>query len=153
MGTSSLGGPGRRMIRLSLSAELLKKHCLTVTTAESCTGGLLAGRLINAPGISGQFREGYITYSNEAKEKLLGVSHKTLETYGAVSPQTAAEMAEGGARAAGADVCIAVTGIAGRLLNPVCGRPYLHARNCFQRKASGASCYNSHLSTASGCFP
>lgn len=49
-------------------AELLKKHCLTVTTAESCTGGLLAGRLINAPGISGQFREGYITYSNEAKE-------------------------------------------------------------------------------------
>ena len=94
-------------------AELLKKHCLTVTTAESCTGGLLAGRLINAPGISGQFREGYITYSNEAKEKLLGVSHKTLETYGAVSPQTAAEMAEGGAGAAGADVCIAVTGIAG----------------------------------------
>ncbi len=94
-------------------AELLKKHRLTVTTAESCTGGLLAGRLINVSGISKQLQEGYITYSNEAKEKLLGVSHATLETYGAVSPQTAAEMAEGGAKAAGADVCIAVTGIAG----------------------------------------
>ena len=94
-------------------AELLNKHRLTVTTAESCTGGLLAGRLINVSGISKQLQEGYITYSNEAKEKLLGVSHATLETYGAVSPQTAAEMAEGGAKAAGADVCIAVTGIAG----------------------------------------
>ncbi len=73
----------------------------------------MAGRLINVSGISKQLQEGYITYSNEAKEKLLGVSHATLETYGAVSPQTAAEMAEGGAKAAGADVCIAVTGIAG----------------------------------------
>ena len=57
--------------------------------------------------------KGYITYSNEAKEKLLGVSHETLETYGAVSPQTAAEMAQGGAKAAGADLCVSVTGIAG----------------------------------------
>lgn len=94
-------------------AMLLEEHGLTVTTAESCTGGLLAGRLINVPGISGHFKEGYITYSNEAKEKLLGVSHATLEAYGAVSPQTAAEMAEGGAKAAGADLCVSVTGIAG----------------------------------------
>lgn len=93
--------------------ELLKQHHLTVTTAESCTGGLLAGRLVNVSGISEYFKEGYITYSNEAKEKLLGVSHDTLEKYGAVSPQTAEEMAKGGAKAAGADICVAVTGIAG----------------------------------------
>ncbi len=94
-------------------ARLLEQGQLTVSTAESCTGGLLAGRLVNVPGISRYLREGYVTYSNEAKEKLLGVSHKTLEAYGAVSSHTAAEMAEGGAKAAGADICIAVTGIAG----------------------------------------
>ncbi len=94
-------------------ASLLEEQRLTVTTAESCTGGLLAGRLVNVPGISGYFKEGYITYSNEAKEKILGVSHDTLEAYGAVSPQTAEEMAKGGAKAAGADICVAVTGIAG----------------------------------------
>ncbi len=94
-------------------ASLLEEQRLTVTTAESCTGGLLAGRLVNVPGISGYFKEGYITYSNEAKEKILGVSHDTLEAYGAVSQQTAEEMAKGGAKAAGADICVAVTGIAG----------------------------------------
>lgn len=93
--------------------ELLKAHNLTVTAAESCTGGLLAGRLINVPGISTYLKEGYVTYSNEAKEKLLGVPAEILRQYGAVSPQTAEAMAEGGARAAGADICIAVTGIAG----------------------------------------
>ncbi|MCI8299058.1 MAG: competence/damage-inducible protein A [Lachnospiraceae bacterium] len=93
--------------------ELLKEKHLTVTTAESCTGGLLAGRLINVPGISAYLKEGYITYSNEAKEKLLGVPAEILREYGAVSPQTAEAMAEGGARAADADLCIAVTGIAG----------------------------------------
>lgn len=94
-------------------AGLLKEHHLTVTTAESCTGGLLAGRLINVPGISAYFKEGYITYSNEAKEKILGVAPKTLETYGAVSAETAEEMAQGAAQAAGADLGVAVTGIAG----------------------------------------
>ena len=93
--------------------ELLKAHNLTVTTAESCTGGLLAGRLINVPGISTYLKEGYVTYSNEAKEKLLGVPAEILRQHGAVSPQTAEAMAEGGAKAAGADICVAVTGIAG----------------------------------------
>ena len=93
--------------------ELLKAHNLTVTTAESCTGGLLAGRLINVPGISTYLKEGYVTYSNEAKEKLLGVPAEILRQYGAVSSQTAEAMAEGGAKAAGADIGIAVTGIAG----------------------------------------
>ena len=94
-------------------AKLLSENHLTVTTAESCTGGLLAGRLINVPGISENLKEGYITYSNEAKEKLLGVSRETLEKYGAVSEETVVEMAVGGAKAANADVCVSVSGIAG----------------------------------------
>ena len=93
--------------------ELLKEKGKTVTTAESCTGGLVAGRLLNVPGASSVYMEGYITYSNEAKEKLLGVSHSTLEQCGAVSKETACEMAEGAAKAAGADLAISVTGIAG----------------------------------------
>lgn len=94
-------------------AQLLAQKELHVTTAESCTGGLIAGTLVNVPGISAWFGEGYVTYSNDAKEKLLGVSHETLETYGAVSAETAGEMAKGAARAAGTEAAIAVTGIAG----------------------------------------
>jgi nicotinamide-nucleotide amidase len=93
--------------------RLLKKHELTVTTAESCTGGLLAGRLVNVPGASSVFREGFITYSNKAKRKILDVKKGTLKKYGAVSAQTAKEMAKGGVFAMDADVCIAVTGNAG----------------------------------------
>ena len=92
---------------------LLKKYGLTVTTAESCTGGLLAGRLVNVPGASEVFREGVITYSNKAKKKMLDVSKSTLKKYGAVSEQTAREMAVGGVFATDADACVAVTGIAG----------------------------------------
>ena len=95
------------------AAQRLIQRGFTVTTAESCTGGLLAGRLLNAAGISKAYREGYITYSNEAKEKLLQVSHETLEAYGAVSEQTAMEMAEGAAKQAGAQAALATTGIAG----------------------------------------
>ncbi|NBI86311.1 CinA family protein [Lachnospiraceae bacterium] len=94
-------------------ASLLLKHHITITTAESCTGGLIAASLVNVPGISGQFGEGYIAYSNEAKEKLLGVSHETLMEYGAVSLQTAQEMASGARAAANADIAIISTGIAG----------------------------------------
>lgn len=93
--------------------EELKKKGMTVTTAESCTGGKLSGRLLNVAGASEVYHEGYITYANAAKEKLLGVSHETLETYGAVSARTAEEMARGAAEAAGADAALAVTGIAG----------------------------------------
>jgi nicotinamide-nucleotide amidase len=75
--------------------NLLAKHKLTISTAESCTGGLLTGRLVNVPGASEVLEEGFITYSNEAKEKYLNVSHKALEKYGAVSKETAAEMASG----------------------------------------------------------
>lgn len=93
--------------------SMLKEKGYTVTTAESCSGGLLAGRILNVAGASDVYGEGHITYSNEAKEKLLGVSHETLARYGAVSIQTAEEMAAGAARAAGADAALSVTGIAG----------------------------------------
>ena len=94
-------------------AELLIRNHMTVTTAESCTGGLVAGRLINAAGISAAYRQGYITYANEAKHKLLGVKNKTLRKHGAVSRQTAKQMAKGAAAAAKADAAVSVTGIAG----------------------------------------
>ena len=93
--------------------KLLKKLELTVTTAESCTGGMLAARLVNVPGVSDVFREGFITYANKAKRKILDVSKGTLKKYGAVSEQTAKEMATGGVFATDADVCIAITGLAG----------------------------------------
>ncbi len=92
---------------------LLKERQMTVTTAESCTGGLLAGRLLNVPGASAVFNEGYITYANEAKEKILGVPHEILETRGAVSEETAERMAKGAAEAANADAAVSVTGLAG----------------------------------------
>ena len=93
--------------------KLLKKYELTVTTAESCTGGLLAGTLVGVPGVSEVFREGFVTYSNKAKRKLLDVSKSTLKKYGAVSAQTAKEMAKGGVFATDADICVAITGLAG----------------------------------------
>lgn len=93
--------------------EMLVNNKLTIATAESCTGGLLSGALINYPGISSVFMEGSITYSNEAKMKRLGVKEETLEMFGAVSEETAREMAEGIARAAGTDIGISVTGVAG----------------------------------------
>ena len=85
----------------------------TLTTAESCTGGLLAGKILNVSGASAVYNEGHITYSNEAKERLLGVKQDTLQQFGAVSKETAAEMAKGAALAAKADVGLSTTGIAG----------------------------------------
>lgn len=93
--------------------RLLSKYELTVSTAESCTGGLLSARLVNVPGVSDVFKEGFITYSNKAKRKSLDVSKSTLKKYGAVSRQTAKEMATGAVFAADTDVSLSVTGIAG----------------------------------------
>lgn len=94
-------------------ADLLMEKGYTMTTAESCTGGMLAARMINVPGVSGVFQAGFVTYANEAKHKLIGVCEKTLETYGAVSKETAGEMVTGAAKAADADVAVSITGIAG----------------------------------------
>ncbi|HIW21591.1 MAG TPA: competence/damage-inducible protein A [Candidatus Dorea intestinavium] len=93
--------------------RLLKEKNLKVTFAESCTAGLLAGRLVNVPGASSVFEEGFITYSNEAKNKMIGVSTNTLEAHGAVSHETAKEMALGAAKKANAEAAVSITGIAG----------------------------------------
>ncbi len=93
--------------------RLLKERNLTITAAESCTGGLIAGTLVNVAGASDVFGEAYVTYSNDAKQRLVGVRAETLEQFGAVSEETAYEMAAGAARAAGADVGLSSTGIAG----------------------------------------
>lgn len=99
-------------LEMALTKLLIKKK-YTMTTAESCTGGMIAARMVNAPGVSAVLKSGFITYANEAKEELLGVSHDTLEKFGAVSRETAEEMAEGAVKAAHTDAAIAVTGIAG----------------------------------------
>ncbi len=91
---------------------LLKKH-ITVSCAESCTGGLFAVALTDIPGISEVFERGIVTYSNRAKMEELGVKSETLDKFGAVSPETACEMAAGLAEKTGSDLCISVTGIAG----------------------------------------
>lgn len=91
----------------------LTKRNASITTAESCTGGLLSGRIINASGASEVFHEGFVTYSDDAKHRILGVKWETLESVGAVSEQTAAQMAEGAAKAAKAQIALSTTGIAG----------------------------------------
>lgn len=93
--------------------ELLKERNLTLSLAESCTGGLTASKIVNVSGASDVFKQSYITYSNEAKIKLLGVSDKTIEQYTAVSEETAKEMALGCLKASGADIALSVTGYAG----------------------------------------
>lgn len=93
--------------------KLLGKYGLSLTTAESCTGGLLAGRLVNVPGVSEVFKQGFVTYSDKSKRKLLDVNKATLKKYGAVSEETVKEMAKGGMFATDSDVCVAITGIAG----------------------------------------
>lgn len=92
---------------------LLKEKELTLTTAESCTGGMLAARLTNVPGVSEVFKQGLVTYSNRAKRKLLDVKKNTLKDCGAVSEKTAKEMAKNGAFITGSDACVSVTGTAG----------------------------------------
>lgn len=93
--------------------ELLAAKGMTVTTAESCTGGAVAARLVNVPGASEVLRQGFVTYSNKAKRKYLMVKKSTLKSEGAVSAKTAREMVKGGCFMTKSDACVAVTGIAG----------------------------------------
>ncbi len=93
--------------------NLLIDNNITLSTAESCTGGMLSGCITNVAGASGVFGFGVCTYANEAKMKLLGVKSETLDTFGAVSKQTAMEMAEGIRRLSGSDIALSLTGIAG----------------------------------------
>ena len=93
--------------------ELLKARGLTCATAESCTGGGVGAALTAVPGSSAVFLGGVVSYANAVKRDVLGVSAATLDTVGAVSPETAAQMADGVRRLAKADLAVSVTGIAG----------------------------------------
>ena len=93
--------------------SILRENGMFLTTVESCTGGMLASKIVGVSGASDVFREGFITYANSAKETYAGVSRTTLEKYGAVSSQVAMEMAQGAAKKTGSNVVISVTGIAG----------------------------------------
>lgn len=104
-------------MKLDHLAEDVLEHCrkakLTIATAESCTGGLIAGALTAIAGSSDVVDRGFVTYSNKAKEDMLGVSADALETHGAVSEIVVEQMAEGGLEQAGTGLCVAVSGIAG----------------------------------------
>ena len=106
-------GPGEEVSLASTVLKMLMARGETVTTAESCTGGMLISHLIDCPGASAAVHEGHVTYSNEAKMRVLGVRAETLEKHGAVSAECALEMAEGARRASGSDWAIATTGVAG----------------------------------------
>ncbi|HHW67907.1 MAG: nicotinamide-nucleotide amidase [Epulopiscium sp.] len=106
-------GEGEDTTLESVVAEMLIRHNKTIAVAESCTGGLLAARLVNYPGISSVFMEGAVTYSNASKIRQLSVKEETLSKYGAVSKETAEEMAKGICQSAGTDIGISTTGIAG----------------------------------------
>ena len=93
--------------------DTLKEKKLTISTAESCTGGLISRLITDVPGSSEVFIGGVVSYSNEMKMKWLGVNQETLEKYGAVSEQTVGEMLNGIMRETGSDLAIAVSGIAG----------------------------------------
>ena len=95
------------------SIDILRGRKLTLGTVESATGGLIAHLLTGIPGSSDVFRGSIVSYSNDIKMNLAGVKKPTLEKYGAVSSQVAAEMAAGGRKALGVDICVADTGIAG----------------------------------------
>ena len=92
---------------------LMREKNLTLAAAESCTGGMLSSRIIDVAGVSDVYKAGFVTYANEAKQKLIGVKEETLKQFGAVSEQTAKEMVAGTLKAAEADVAVAITGIAG----------------------------------------
>lgn len=95
--------------------RFLNEHNMMITTVESCTGGLIAARLVNVSGASNVFSEGYVTYSEDAKSKMVGVNPETIKKYNVVSEEVAYEMASGGAKTANADVAVSVTGVAGPL--------------------------------------
>ncbi|MBR5234548.1 MAG: CinA family protein [Clostridia bacterium] len=97
------------------AVRLLTERKMKITTAESCTGGMIAQMITDISGASSVFDCGIVSYSNEIKHSLLGVSEETLKTYGAVSEETVREMVSGALKISGADIAVAVSGIAGPL--------------------------------------
>ncbi|OQW57125.1 MAG: damage-inducible protein CinA [Proteobacteria bacterium SG_bin9] len=109
-----MAGAGNEPRALARSLlDLCRSRKMMIATAESCTGGLVAAALTEIPGSSAVVDRGFVTYSNDAKHKMLGVSIDTLETFGAVSKETAMAMAVGALEAADADLAVSITGIAG----------------------------------------
>jgi nicotinamide-nucleotide amidase len=105
------GSDARALARALL--DLCRSRKLTIATAESCTGGLVAGALTDIPGSSDVIDRGFVTYSNDAKRAMLGVKALTLESFGAVSKETATAMAVGALEKARVDLAVSITGIAG----------------------------------------
>ena len=97
----------------SVVADELKRRHKTIALAESCTGGMIAMMLTDMPGASEYFKQGWVTYSNQSKINTLGVPRDVIESYGAVSSQTAEQMAQCARNKAGTDLALSVTGIAG----------------------------------------
>lgn len=93
--------------------EILKKKNMTIATAESCTGGKIADKIISVSGASRVYGYGFVTYSNEAKEKVIGVSGEIIKKYGVISKETAKEMALGARNRATASIGVSTTGVAG----------------------------------------
>src|SRR6478609_3989283 len=107
-----MSGSDARALSRSL-LDLCRMRKLTIATAESCTGGLVAAALTDIPGSSDVIDRGFVTYSNKAKHAMLGVNTTTLSTFGAVSKETATAMAVGALERAGVDLAVSITGIAG----------------------------------------
>lgn len=113
--------------------RILKEKGLKIAVAESCTGGLIASRITNISGASEYFEAGFITYSNKAKTSFLSVPEEVINRYGAVSYETAKLMAEGAKNAAGVNIGVSVTGIAG----PTGGTPEKPVGTVFMGLATG----------------
>src|SRR5438874_1716217 len=119
-----MSGSDARALSRSL-LDLCRMRKLTIATAESCTGGLVAGALTDIPGSSDVIDRGFVTYSNDAKRSMLGVKATTLDSFGAVSKETATAMAIGALEKAGVDLAVSITGIcrSGRRDPGQAGRP------------------------------